>query len=304
MQDFTVITNEEEKRLVERFRKEKQFPEHQYLHALEDILNNGVKTSNRTGIDCLTLPHLKLTFDMSDGTIPLLTHRKMAIKTFKVELEGFIRGITDKGWYKDNGCNIWNEWCNPKKVPYGHSEQTKKMMMEENDLGKIYGHQWRNFNSQGFDQLKWIVDELKTNKTNRQLVCSAWNPIEKCEQSLPPCHVLWNVFVVNDSLNMCWFQRSCDFPCGIGANIFSYSLLLHLLCKETGLKPGKISGFLSNCHIYENQIDGAREAIKRSVYDFPTVKTDNFTSIFDWCAKDTDIIGYKSGDKISYPIAV
>jgi len=300
--DFIVVSSEEG--LIEKNRKEKQFPEYQYLHLLEEVLNNGVRTPNRTGIDTLTLPHAKLTFDMSNGRIPLLTHKKMAIKTFKVELEGFIKGITDKKWYKDNGCNIWNDWCNPKKVTYGHSEETKKQMLEENDLGKIYGYQWRNFNSQGVDQLKWIVDELKTNPNNRQLVCSAWNPVEKPEQALPPCHVLWNVFVIGDTLNMCWFQRSCDLPCGIPANIFSYSLLLHLLCKESGLKPGKVSGFLSNCHIYVNQIEGVKEAISRNLYEFPIAKTDKFTSIFEWCAKDTEILDYKSGDKIPFPIAV
>jgi thymidylate synthase len=240
---------------------------------------------------------------MENG-FPLFTHKKMATKTFKVELEGFIKGITDKKWYQDRGCHIWDEWCNPQKVKYGHDVATKEKMKNENDLGKIYGYQWRNFNSQGVDQLKWIVNELKNNPANRQLVCSAWNPVEKAEQGLPPCHVLWNVFTTGNKLHLCWFQRSCDFPLGIPANVMSYSLLLHLLCKETGLVAGKVSGFLSNCHIYVNQIDGVKEAIKRPVFQFPQVRTDKFSSLYEWEAKDTVFDNYICGEKISFPIAV
>jgi len=302
MNDFNIVSNEEFA-LIERMRKEKQHEEYKYLHLLKDIMEKGVRCPNRTGVDALTLPHAVLSFDMANG-FPLFTHKKMATKTFKVELEGFIKGITDKKWYQDRGCHIWDEWCNPTKVKYGHDADTKKKMREENDLGKIYGYQWRNFNSQGVDQLKWIVEELKKNPSNRQLVCSAWNPVEKAEQGLPPCHVLWNVFTTDNTLHLCWFQRSCDFPLGIPANVMSYSLLLHLLCKETGLVPGKVSGFLSNCHIYVNQIDGVKEALTRPVYDFPQVKTDKFTSIFDWEANNTKFDNYKCGDKIPFIIAV
>ena len=298
-----VIKDASEEKLIRRYRLEKAHEEYKYLHLLEDVLENGIRCPNRTGVDAITLPHAVLSFDMANG-FPLFTHKKMATKTFKVELEGFIKGITDKKWYQSRGCNIWNEWCNPKKVKYGHDAETKKMMLEEQDLGKIYGYQWRNFNSQGVDQLKWIVDELKNNQNNRQLVCSAWNPVEKPEQALPPCHVMWNVFVTEGTLHLCWFQRSCDLPLGIPANVMSYSLLLHLLCKETGLKAGKVSGFLSNCHIYVNQVEGVREALTRNVYKLPEVKTDKFTSIYEWQASDTEFVGYKNGDKIQFPIAV
>ena len=293
----------EEEKLVLRYRKEKEHEEYKYLHLLEDILEKGVRCPNRTGIDAITLPHAVLSFDMDNG-FPLFTHKKMATKTFKVELEGFIKGITDKKWYQDRGCHIWDEWCNPKKVKYGHDEDTREKMKNEMDLGKIYGYQWRNFNSQGYDQLKWIVDEIKNNKNNRQLVCSAWNPAQREEQGLPPCHVLWNVFTTGKNLHLCWFQRSCDLALGIPANTMSYSLLLHLLCKETGFVPGKVSGFLSNCHIYVNQIDGVREALTRQVYDFPQVRTDKFTSIFDWEAKDTVFDNYICGEKLPFPIAI
>lgn len=298
-----VTQNLEEEQLVLKYRKEKEHEEYQYLHNLQDILVNGIRCSNRTGIDALTLPHIKLSFDLRKG-FPLFTHKKMATKTFKVELEGFIKGITDKSWFQERGCHIWDEWCNPQKVAYGHSVDIKTKMKNEKDLGKIYGFQWRNFNSQGIDQLSWIVNELKHNPNNRQMICSAWNPAQKHEQGLPPCHVLWNVFTIDNVLNLSWFQRSCDFPLGIPANVMSYSLLLHLLCKETGFIAGKVTGFLSNCHIYVNQIDGVKEALTRPVYTFPEVKTDKFTNIFEWEAKDTEFTNYKCGEKISFPIAV
>jgi thymidylate synthase len=302
--------NEEEYKMVMRSRQVKKHEEYQYLHLLEDIMENGIRTSNRTGIDTLTIPHVHLSFDLQKG-FPLLTHKNMAKKTFAVELEGFIKGVTSKSWFQERGCKIWNEWCNPLKVPYGHDEKTKKMMEEEDDLGKIYGYQWRNFNGTGVigtaychDQLADIVNKLKTNPNDRRMVCSAWNPCQLSEQALPPCHVLWNVTVIDDTINLCWFQRSCDVALGIPANIFSYSLLLHLLAKESGFKEGKVSGFLSNCHIYENQIEGVKEAISRPVYDFPTVVTNNFKSIFEWTHKDTIFENYQCGDSIKMPIAV
>lgn len=336
-----VVKDPEELKLIRRHRLEKRHEEYKYLHLLEDIMEDGIRTPNRTGIDTLTIPHVQLSFDLQNG-FPLLTHKKMAKKTFAVELEGFIKGITSKSWFQERGCKIWNEWCNPQKVPYGHDEETKQKMLEEDDLGPIYGFQWRNFdgkhgpflleegvdaegnyfekyknspsiewikehgykNEIGPDQLKSIVDTLKTNPNDRRMVCSAWNPKALSSQALPPCHVLWNVTVVDDTLNLCWFQRSCDVALGIPANIFSYSLLLHLLCKESGFKEGKVSGFLSNCHIYENQIDGVKEAISRPVYAFPQVFTDNFTSIFDWEHKDTRFENYQCGDSIKMPIAV
>lgn len=289
--------------LIERSREVSKSQEYSYIHLLRDILEDGIEVPNRTGINALTLPHAQLSFNLENG-FPLFTHKKMAKKTMAVELQGFIGGITDKSWYQSRGCNIWNEWCSPAKVKYGNDPDSKMKMREENDLGKIYGYQWRNFNSQGFDQLKFIVNQLKTNPNNRQLVCSAWNPNEQPEMALPPCHILWNVTVLDGKLNLCWFQRSCDMALGVPFNVASYGLLLHLLCKETGLKEGKLTGFLSNCHIYTNQITSVREVINREIFQFPRLKTDKFSSIFEWEATDTQFLDYKCGDSIAIPIAV
>ena len=258
----------------------------QYLDAIKLVLNEGQLVSNRTGINSYVYPHIMIRHDMSDG-FPLMTTKKMAWKSIKVELEFFIKGLSDKKWLQDRGCKIWNEWCNPQKIPTNISdEDRKKFQLQENDLGKIYGVQWRNFNSQNVDQLKWIVDQLKTNPTNRQLVCSAWNPCQIDEMALPPCHVMWHVFPVGDKLNLCFVMRSIDSFLGFPYNQASYALLLHLLCKETGYKEGIITGFLSNWHLYENHVEAVKTQLLREPYKLPTIKTEKFTSIFDWTYED------------------
>jgi thymidylate synthase len=182
--------------------------EQQYLEALKTILKDGELVPNRTGISAYTYPHMMIRHDMADG-FPLFTTKKMAWNTMKVELEFFIKGLTDKKWLQDRNCKIWNEWCNPKKVPSGLTDAERKdFQLKENDLGKVYGYQWRNFNSQGKDQLKYIVDQLKTNPTNRQLICSAWNPNEIEEQALPPCHWGFNVFTVNRKMHLSFNMRN------------------------------------------------------------------------------------------------
>lgn len=276
----------------------------QYLSLLNEILTKGTLIPNRTGISAYTLPHMMLQHSMQDG-FPLLTTRKMAFKTLKVELEGFLNGVTDKRWYNERGCKIWNEWCNPKKIPIGLSDADRKQFqLQEPDLGYIYGYQWRNFNHAGLDQLKSVVDTLKNNKYDRRMLCLSWNPLALAEQALPACHILWHVTVVEDTLNLCWFQRSVDFVLGLPTNTASYALLLHLLCKESGLKEGTLTGFLSNCHIYENHVDGVKEQLTRKPHLLPTIETSNFTSIYNWKHQDTSLVDYQCHDKISFEIAV
>jgi len=200
----------------------------EYLKLIKEILDEGILSSNRTGIRAYTVPHMMLTHNMQLG-FPLLTTKKMAWKSIRVELEGFIKGITDKRWYQERGCHIWDEWCNPERLPVGlNNEQRKAYQLQEAELGPIYGAQWRNYNNQGYDQLKVIVDKLKSDPTDRRMVCVAWNPLVLQQQALPPCHYTWQVTVTGDYLNLCWGQRSCDFLLGVPFNIASYGLLLHL----------------------------------------------------------------------------
>ncbi len=285
-----------------------------YLDLVSRILEKGERKPNRTGIDTLAIAGAMIEHDMSTG-FPLLTTKQMAFKSVRVELEGFIKGITDKRWYQERKCRIWDEWCNPQKVPYAHDEQTKQKMREERDLGPIYGFQWRHFGAlyqsydsnytrQGMDQLAGIVETLKQNPQDRRMVVSAWNSLDLPYMALPPCHYSFQVTVINQKLNLLWNQRSVDTMLGLPFNIASYGLLLHLLAKESNLEEGKLIAFLGDVHIYENQMDGAKEQLKREPYALPTIATERFTSLFEWEYHQTKVLNYNCHPAIPFPLAV
>lgn len=280
-----------------------------YLELVDNILTNGKLKSNRTGTSALTIAGAMLQHDMAQG-FPLLTTKKMAFKSVRVELEFFIKGLTDKAWLQERGCHIWDEWCSPDHIPPQLSdEERKKFQMEENDLGPVYGFQWRRFGEssaipQGVDQLAQVVQTLKTNPHDRRMLVSAWNPLALPHQALPPCHVLFHLVVIDGHLNLTWFQRSCDVMLGIPFNLASYAVLLHLLAKEAGLKEGLVTGMLSDVHIYEDHLPGAKLQLSRQPMPLPTITTPNFTSIFDWTYDQTQLQDYHAHPKIAFPIAV
>lgn len=321
-----------------------------YLNILKNILENGtpkqpvrrdhdgniVPVENGTiGTFCEIFRH-----NMSDG-FPLITTKKMAFKTFCVELEGFIKGITDKQWFKDRGCKIWNEWANPRVVDElynshcnidpitGQKIKTKKeIQLEENDLGPIYGYQWRDFAASynthqyddcdfcdyhngvlnGYDQLKSICDQLKANPYDRRMVCSAWNPNQMNMMALPACHVMFNVVVYGNKLNLVWFQRSNDIFLGNPANIMSYALLLLILAKHANLEPGELVGTFNDCHIYNNQIEQAKLQLTREPYPLPQlVIKDNKEGGFDplkWEYDDVELLNYQCHPSIKAEVTV
>jgi len=226
-----------------------------YLNIAENILKNGVEKENRTGVNTISISGAMLQHDMSEG-FPLLTTKKVFYKAMSVELEGFLKGITDKEWYKANKCNIWNEWCNPSKIPEGLSdEERKEFQFNESDLGPIYGSQWRDFNGGGYDQLQQVIRSLENKPGDRRMLVSAWNPLQLHLQALPPCHVLWQVAVRGEYLDLLWYQRSVDVFLGLPFNIASYGLLLSLLAHQFKYKPGILTGFLGDTHIYKNHIE-------------------------------------------------
>lgn len=285
-----------------------------YLEIVDKILREGEWKNNRTGIDTLAIAGAMFEHDMSKG-FPLLTTKKMAQKAIKVELEGFIQGITDKQWYQERGCTIWDEWCNPQKAPYGTDEESKSKMKAERDLGPIYGFQWRHWNAdyesfdtdysdKGIDQLAKIVQTLKKNPNDRRMIVNAWNPEKLSQMALPPCHYGFQVTVINNKLNLLWNQRSVDTMLGLPFNIASYGTLLHLLAKESGFEEGKLIGFLGDVHIYENHLEGAKEQLTRTPLALPKAETENFSSIFNWEFSDTKFKDYISHDKINFSIAV
>ena len=287
-----------------------------YLDIVRKILETDERKANRTGIDTIAIAGAMFEHDMANG-FPLLTTKKAPFKMVASELEFFIKGITDKQWLQERNNHIWDEWASPKKAPYGHDEESKKRMLEERDLGPIYGFQWRHFNAeyvnfstdysnQGIDQLKKIVEKLKSDPNDRRMIVNAWNPSKLNEMALPPCHYAFQVTVINGKLNLLWNQRSVDTMLGLPFNIASYAILLHLLAKQSGLQEGKLVGFLADTHIYINHVDGAKEQLSRdpNTYPLPQIQTDNFTSIFDWKCEDSKILNYQSYPSIKFDIAV
>ena len=241
----------------------------------------------------------------------------MPFRVIGSELEFFIKGITDKQWLHERKNRIWDEWAHPHKAPYGHDEVSKQRMMDERDLGPVYGFQWRYYNAeykdhdtdytgQGIDQLQRVIEKLKSNPSDRRMIVMAWNPSMLDQMALPPCHYVFQVTVIDGKLNLMWTQRSVDVMLGLPFNIASYALLLHLLAKEAGFEEGKLVGFLSDVHIYANHVEGAHEQLSRdpNLYDLCRIETENFTSIFDWNYKDTKKVGYESHPRISFDIAV
>ncbi len=287
-----------------------------YHDIVKTIIETGERKTNRTGVDAITIPGFMFQHDMKNG-FPLLTTKKVPYRLVATELEFFIKGITDKQWLQERNNHIWDEWCTPLKVAYANDEVTKKKMLEERDLGTIYGWEWRHFgaqyegydadyNGKGVDQLKRVVNELKTNPDSRRMLVLAWNPMD-IDKAVPPyCHYGYQVTVINGKLNLFWNQRSVDVALGLPFNIASYATLLHLLAKESGFEEGMLTGFLADTHIYVNHLDGMKELLSRDInkYPLPKIETENFTSIFDWKAEDTKLIGYESYPTIKFDIAV
>ena len=278
-----------------------------YLDYLQHILDNGTITKNRTGVDTIACSGYMLVHDMKDG-FPLLTTKKMGLKNIASELEMFIKGITSKSWLQERHNHIWDEWCNPQKVEYGQDEITKQRMLAEDDLGKIYGYQWRKFNDNENvgDQLSTVINTIKSDPTSRRLIISAWNPLQLNEMALPPCVIGYEFICYPETktMDIIWAQRSVDSFLGLPFDLAEAALFLLLVCKETGYKPGKVIGMLGNCHIYTNCLDQVKEQLKREPYKLPTVEITNWKSIYDWHYTDFILTNYNSYDKLTAVVAV
>lgn len=278
----------------------------QYLNLVKEILK-APKKDNRTWIATHAIACRSIRHDMSEG-FPLLTTKKIPLRVVAVELEGFIKWINSKKRYQDRNCHIWDERCNPQKVAYGHDEETKKKMLEEDDLGRIYGVQRRD-RMWKVDQVKSLVEKLKTNPFDRRMIVSAWNPSELDQMALPPCHYSRQVIVtINDAgekvLNLTWNQRSVDTMLGLPFNIASYAILLMLLAKEVGMKPGVLMWSLWDVHIYENHIEWAKEQLEREPKPLPKLDMPNFTNIWDREYTDLELTNYDPHPRIKFDIAV
>jgi thymidylate synthase len=264
-------------------------PERQYLNLLADILENGVQRGDRTGTGTLGVFGRQIRFDLSKG-FPVLTTKKLHLRSIIVELLWFLRGDTNVKYLQDNGCKIWDEWAD-----------------ENGDLGPVYGKQWRSWaapNGQSIDQIANLVEGLKTNPNSRRHIVSAWNPADVEDMALPPCHCLFQFFVADGKLSCQLYQRSADVFLGVPFNIASYALLTIMVAQVVGLEPGEFVHTFGDAHLYLNHLEQAREQIQREPKPFPTLKMAAKRDLFAFEYEDFQLEGYEAHPHIKAAVAV
>lgn len=259
----------------------------QYLDMLRYVLENGVDKMDRTGVGTRSVFGQQMRFDLSRG-FPLMTTKKMHLKSIIHELLWFIKGDTNVKYLQDNGVRIWNEWAD-----------------ENGDLGPIYGSQWRNWNGEGIDQLAQVVDKLKNNPNDRRMIVSAWNVSKIPEMHLPPCHMMFQFYVANGKLSCMLYQRSCDMFLGVPFNIASYALLTMMLAQVCDLEPGEFVHTLGDTHIYHNHFEQVKEQLRREPLPLPTMKLNpQVKDINDFKYEDFTLENYECYGAIKAQVAV
>ena len=287
-----------------------------YQRILQDILILGKKKEDRTGTGTLSIFGKQIRHDMSNG-FPLLTTKKMAVKTMMTELKWFLKGDTNIKYLVDNNCHIWD---GDAYKAYPHKDKlTQKEFINKiktdwefarvwGELGPIYGKQWRNWfgydtnvNPYSVDQISELIKNIKENPSSRRLMVSAWNVGEIDKVVLPPCHYGFQCYVSDGKLSLMWNQRSVDTFLGLPFNIASYGTLLLLLCEETGLEAGELIGNLGDTHLYLNHLEQAKEQLERDSFDLPTIKLSNVDILNgEW---DYKIEGYETHPSIKAPLS-
>ena len=260
----------------------------QYLEILRDVMENGQDADNRTGIYARKVFGRQMHFDLSKG-FPLVTTKKTFFKGIVHELIWLLSGNTNIKYLLDNNVHIWDEWAD-----------------ENGDLGPVYGHQWRNFNSQGFDQIKDVIERIKKNPQDRRIIVSAWNPAQIEQMALPPCHCFFQFDVTPDGkLNCMLYQRSCDLFLGVPFNIASYSLLTMMIAQVCDLQPGEFVHTLGNAHIYSNHFEQVKLQLTREPLPLPRVKLNpEIKNIDDFKFEDIELVDYQSHGVIKGDVAV
>lgn len=260
----------------------------QYLEVLKDIMENGQDANNRTGIYARKVFGRQMRFDLSQG-FPLVTTKKTYLRAIIHELIWLLSGNTNIKYLHDNNVTIWDEWAD-----------------ENGNLGPVYGHQWRNFNSQGIDQIKDVIERIKKNPQDRRLIVSAWNPAQIEEMALPPCHAFFQFDVTPDGkLNCMLYQRSCDMFLGVPFNIASYSLLTMMIAQVCGLEAGEFVHTLGNAHIYSNHFDQVKLQLSREPYPLPKMKINpEVKNIDDFKYEDFELVDYQCHPTIKGDVAV
>lgn len=278
----------------------------QYLELLQHILDKGQDKSDRTGTGTRSVFGYQMRFDLADG-FPLLTTKKVHMKSITHELLWFIKGDTHVKYLQDNKVTIWDEWAT--------AEQTARFGRQEGDLGPVYGHQWRNFGAtknedgsyqaDGFDQLAWLIHEIKTNPDSRRLIVSGWNPHEASQVALPPCHTLFQFYVANGKLSCQLYQRSADVFLGVPFNIASYALLTHMIAQVCRLGVGDFVWTGGDTHLYHNHIEQAKLQLTREPLPLCRLELNpNIDDLFDFSFDDINIVNYQSHARIKADVAV
>jgi thymidylate synthase len=278
----------------------------QYHDLLNRILSEGRERRDRTGTGTLGLFGHQMRFDLR-SSFPLVTTKKLHLKSIIWELVWFLQGRTDNQWLIDHGVSIWNEWAT--------AEQCARFGRQAGDLGPVYGHQWRNFGASrlpdgtwandGVDQIRWVLDEIRRNPNSRRLIVSGWNPAEQDQVALPPCHTLFQFWIQDDEISCQLYQRSADVFLGVPFNIASYSLLTCMIAQVCGLKPADFVHTMGDAHLYTNHLDLARLQLSRDIRPAPRLVLDaSVTDLFAFTFDHVRIEGYDPHPGIKAPVAV
>ena len=262
----------------------------QYLNLLNHVMNHGDKKNDRTGTGTLSIFGYQMRFDLSEK-FPLLTTKKVHLKSVIYELLWFLKGSTNIKYLQDNGVSIWDEWAD-----------------EHGDLGPVYGSQWRSWrthDNRSIDQIEKLIIDLKSNPDSRRLIVSAWNVAEIENMKLPPCHCFFQFYVANNKLSCQLYQRSADIFLGVPFNIASYALLTLMIAQVVNLEPGEFVHTLGDAHIYSNHFDQVNEQLKRQPKELPTMHINsNVKNIFDFKFEDFKLSDYDPYPLIKAPVAI
>ncbi|MFZ6013445.1 MAG: thymidylate synthase [Bacteroidota bacterium] len=262
----------------------------QYLDLMKDILENGARKTDRTGTGTLSVFGRQLRFDLSEG-FPLVTTKKLHLRSIIYELLWFLKGDTNIKYLKDNGVSIWDEWAD-----------------ENGELGPVYGHQWRSWpapDGRSIDQITQVLNQIKQKPDSRRHIVTAWNPAEVDKMALPPCHALFQFYVADGKLSCQLYQRSADYFLGVPFNIASYALLTYMFAQQCDLLPGEFVWTGGDVHLYTNHVEQAQLQLTREPYALPQLNIKQKpTSVFEYKFEYFEILNYQAHPSIKAPIAV
>ncbi|MEU9112819.1 thymidylate synthase [Streptomyces sp. NPDC048483] len=261
----------------------------QYEDLLRLVLTSGTAKADRTGTGTRSVFGHQLRYDLSQG-FPLVTTKKVHLRSIVYELLWFLRGDSNVGWLREHGITIWDEWADAS-----------------GELGPVYGAQWRSWpapDGRHIDQISEVLDTLRRDPDSRRMIVSAWNVAELAKMALAPCHAFFQFYVADGKLSCQLYQRSADLFLGVPFNIASYALLTHMVAQQAGLRPGDFIWTGGDCHIYDNHVEQVTEQLSRTPFEFPGLRLRQADSLFDYAYADVEVLDYQHHPAIKAPVAV